>query len=315
MDVLRIPSLAGRDLLALSDLTKEEFDGLLTSAVQMKQDWKRGVRPKHLEHKTLAMIFEKQSLRTRSTFDIAMAHLGGHAILLSQNYIGWGVRETIRDVASNLDRWVDGIMARTYGHDTLETLAHHAKVPVINGLSDRLHPCQLLADYVTLLETFGELRGLRIAYVGDGNNVCNSHVNAAALAGTSLVIACPEGYEPDAGILEAARARGADVTIERDPRAAVRGADALYTDVWVSMGMEGELEQRRAAFQGYTITPEWFADLAPRGVFMHDLPAHYGEECTEDAVYHPRSVVFDQAENRLHAHKAVLVQLLADEDA
>src|SRR5690606_21793012 len=134
-------------------------------------------------------------------------------------------------------------------------------------------------------------------------------------AGTSLVIACPEGYEPDAGILEAARARGADVTIERDPRAAVRGADALYTDVWVSMGMEEELEQRRAAFQGYTITPEWFADLAPRGVFMHDLPAHYGEECTEDAVYHPRSVVFDQAENRLHAHKAVLVQLLADEDA
>jgi ornithine carbamoyltransferase len=312
MDVLRVPSLAGRDLLALSDLTKEEFEGLLTSAVQMKQDWKRGVRPKHLEHKTLAMIFEKQSLRTRSTFDIAMFHLGGHAVLLSQNYIGWGVRETIRDVASNLDRWVDGIMARTYGHDTLETLAGHAEVPVINGLSDKLHPCQLLADYVTLLERFGELRGLRLAYVGDGNNVCNSHVNAAALAGTSLVIACPEGYDPDPDVRATARSRGADVTITRDPREAVRGADALYTDVWVSMGMEDELEERRRAFAGYTITPEWFDDLSPRGVFMHDLPAHYGEECTEDAVYHPRSVVFDQAENRLHAHKAVLVQLLAD---
>ncbi len=315
MDVLRVSSLAGRDLLALSDLSKEEFEGLLTSAVQMKQDWKRGVRPKHLEHRTLAMIFEKQSLRTRSTFDIAMAQLGGHAILLSQNYIGWGVRETIRDVASNLDRWVDGIMARTYGHDTLETLATHARVPVINGLSDRLHPCQLLADYVTLLETFGELKGLRITYVGDGNNVCNSHVNAAALAGTSLVIACPEGFEPDEAVLASARERGADVTIQRDPREAMRGADALYTDVWVSMGMEGELERRRTAFAGYTITPEWFADLSPRGVFMHDLPAHYGEECTEEAVYHERSVVFDQAENRLHAHKAVLVQLLADREA
>lgn len=312
MDVLRVPTLAGRDLLSLADLSKDEFDGLLESAVQMKQDWKRGVRPRHLEHKTIAMIFEKQSLRTRSTFDIAMAQLGGHAILLSQNYIGWGVRETIRDVASNLDRWVDGIMARTYGHETLETLAHHAKVPVINGLSDRLHPCQLLADYVTLLERFGELRGLRVTYVGDGNNVCNSHVNAAALAGTSLTIACPEGYEPDAELLADARARGADVTISHDPREAAQGADALYTDVWVSMGMEDELEQRRNAFSGYTITPAWFEDLSPRGVFMHDLPAHYGEECTEEAVYHERSVVFDQAENRLHAHKAVLVQLLSD---
>lgn len=311
MDVLRVPTLAGRDLLSLADLSKDEFDGLLESAVQMKQDWKRGVRPRHLEHKTIAMIFEKQSLRTRSTFDIAMAQLGGHAILLSQNYIGWGVRETIRDVASNLDRWVDGIMARTYGHETLETLAHHAKVPVINGLSDRLHPCQLLADYVTLLERFGELRGLRLTYVGDGNNVCNSHVNAAALAGTSLTIACPEGYEPDAELLADARARGADVAISHDPREAAQGADALYTDVWVSMGMEDELEQRRNAFSGYTITPAWFEDLSPRGVFMHDLPAHYGEECTEEAVYHERSVVFDQAENRLHAHKAVLVQLLS----
>src|SRR5690606_30162060 len=225
MDVLRVPSLSGRDLLSLADLSKEEFEGLLTSAVQMKQDWKRGVRPEHLKHKTIAMIFEKQSLRTRSTFDIAMAQLGGHSVLLSQNYIGWGVREPIRDVASNLDRWVEGIMARTYGHDTLVTLASHAKVPIINGLSDRLHPCQLLADYVTLLETFGELKGLRLTFVGDGNNVCNSHINAAALSGVSLTIACPAGFEPDETIVAAARESGADITISHDPRAASAGAD------------------------------------------------------------------------------------------
>jgi ornithine carbamoyltransferase len=164
---------------------------------------------------------------------------------------------------------------------------------------------------MTLVETFGDLKGLRIAFVGDGNNVANSHVNAAALTGTSLVVACPEGYDPDATILAAARERGADITVVRDPRMAAEGADALYTDVWVSMGMEAEMEQRRTDFAGYTITPEWFDLLSDRGVFMHDLPAHYGEECTEAAVYHPRSVVFDQAENRLHGHKAILLQLLA----
>jgi len=312
MDVLRVPSLHGRDYLSLADLTREEFQGLIDSAIQMKRAWKRGVRPAYLEHKTLAMIFEKQSLRTRSTFDIAMAQLGGHAVLLSQNYIGWGVRETIRDVAHNLERWVEGIMARTYGHDTLVELAKHADVPVINGLSDKLHPTQLLADYVTLKETFGELEGLRVVFVGDGNNVCASHVNAATLAGTELTIACPEGYDPDPDVLAAARARGAKIEVVRDPRAATEGADALYTDVWISMGMEEDAERRRKAFAGYTVTPAWFDALAPRGVFMHDLPAHYGEECTEDAVYHERSVVFDQAENRLHAHKAVLFQLMAD---
>ncbi|MFO7544658.1 MAG: ornithine carbamoyltransferase [Trueperaceae bacterium] len=312
MDVLRVPSLHGRDYLSLADLTRDEFQGLVDSAIQMKQAWKRGVRPAHLQHKTLAMIFEKQSLRTRSTFDIAMAQLGGHAILLSQNYIGWGVRETIRDVAHNLERWVEAIMARTYGHDTLLELAEHADVPVINGLSDKLHPTQLLADYITLKETFGELEGVRVAFVGDGNNVCASHVNAAALAGTELTIACPEGYDLDPEVLANARARGAKVEVVRDPRAAAEGADALYTDVWISMGMEEDAERRRTAFAGYTVTPAWFDAMAPRGVFMHDLPAHYGEECTEDAVYHERSVVFDQAENRLHAHKAVLLQLMAD---
>ncbi len=307
-----VESLQGRDFLSLADLSPSEFAGLLTSALELKRLWKSGERPQPLKHKTLAMIFEKQSLRTRSTFDIAMYQLGGHSILLSQNYIGWGVRETIKDVAHNLERWVEGIMARTYGHNTLLELARHADVPVINGLSDLLHPCQLTADYLTLLEVFGSLEGLKITFVGDGNNVANSHVNAAALAGTSLVVACPEGFDPDAGALEAARAKGADITILRDPRKAAKGADVLYTDVWISMGQEEESARRREAFKGYTVTPEWFELLSERGVFMHDLPAHYGEECSEEAVYHPRSRVFDQAENRLHAQKGILFQLLRD---
>ena len=311
MDVPLTPSLHGRDLLSLADLTTDEFHALLDSSLELKRRWRAGDRPRLLEHVTIAMIFEKQSLRTRSTFDIAMYQLGGHSVLLSQNYIGWGVRETIRDVAHNLERWVDGIMARTYGHATLTELAEHASVPVINGLSDLLHPCQLLADYLTMKETFGQLEGLTVAFVGDGNNVCNSHVNAAMHAGTRLRIACPEGFDPSGEVLATARARGADVSITRDPREAARGADVLYTDVWISMGHEEEAERRRRAFADYTVTPAWFDDLSSRGVFMHDLPAHYGEECSEEAVYHERSVVFDQAENRLHAQKGVLVQLLS----
>ncbi|CAN5807170.1 ornithine carbamoyltransferase [soil metagenome] len=304
--------LRGRDLLALSDLTPEEFERIIETSLDLKHRWAAGDRPRALEHRTIAMIFEKQSLRTRSTFDIAMFQLGGHSVLLSQNYIGWGVRETIRDVAHNLERWVDGIMARTYGHETLTELARHADVPVINGLSDLLHPCQLLADYLTMRETFGTMRDLTIAYVGDGNNVCNTHVEAATLAGSRLRIACPEGFDPDEGVLAAARARGGEIEVVRDPRAAAADADVLYTDVWISMGQEEDSGRRREAFAGYTVTPEWFDDLSSRGVFMHDLPAHYGEECTEESVYHERSVVFDQAENRLHAQKGVLVELLSE---
>ncbi len=311
----RVDALRGRDFLSLADLDRDAFMGLLDAAVALKRGWREGIRPRPLQDATLAMIFEKQSLRTRSTFDIAMYQLGGHSVLLSQNFIGIGVRESIRDVAKNLERWCDGIMARTYGHDTLTDLARFADVPVINGLSDRLHPCQLSADYLTLRERFGDLSGLHLAFVGDGNNVCHSHVQAAAVAGTGLTIACPDGYDPDPEIVAAARARGADVRIERDPRAAVRGADVLYTDVWISMGHEEDTARRREAFAGYTVTPEWFDDLSDRGVFMHDLPAHYGEETVEEAVHHERSVVFDQAENRLHAHKAILFQLMGREDA
>ncbi len=312
MNITSVESLKGRDFLSLGDLSNQEFQGILDSALEIKQGFKQGDKPALLQGKTLAMIFEKQSLRTRSTFDIAMYQLGGHSVLLSQNYIGWGVRETIRDVASNLERWTDGIMARTYGHETLTELAEHANIPVINGLSDLLHPCQLSADYLTLKEEFGDLSGLKITFVGDGNNVSNSHIYAAMHAGAALTIACPEGFDPDENVLRQARDQGAQVDIYRDPRQAAVGTDVLYTDVWISMGQEEESEKRKKAFAGYTITPEWFADLSPRGIFMHDLPAHYGEECTEEAVYHQRSRVFDQAENRLHAQKAILYQLLAD---
>ena len=312
MNLTTIDSLKQTDLLSLAQLDKDAFAGLMQSSVELKRAWKSGERPQPLKHKTLAMIFEKQSLRTRSTFDIAMYQLGGHSVLLSQNYIGWGVRETIKDVAYNLERWVEGIMARTYGHETLLELSKHADVPIINGLSDLLHPCQLAADYLTLIEEFGELNGLKVVFVGDGNNVANSHVNAAALTGTALTIVCPEGFDPDKEVLETARSKGADITIARNPRDAIQGADVLYTDVWISMGQEEETERRRKAFAGYTVTPEWFGELSARGIFMHDLPAHYGEECTEEAVYHERSRVFDQAENRLHAQKGILYQLLGD---
>jgi ornithine carbamoyltransferase len=305
-----VSSLKGRDFLTLGELSAEEFSELLKTGLELKNGWKQGKRPKPLADMTLAMIFEKQSLRTHSTFDIAMMQLGGHSILLSQNFIGVGVRETTQDVARNLERWVDAIMARTYRHETLEELARHANVPVINGLSDLVHPCQLLADYLTLLEEFGQLEGVVIAYVGDGNNICNSHLLAAMHSKTRLIVACPEGYDPEPDLLDKALSSGAAIETVRNPRDAALGADVLYTDVWISMGQEQDAALRRKAFEGYTITPEWFKDLSPRGIFMHDLPAHYGEECVAEAVYHPRSRVFDQAENRLHAHKAILTQLL-----
>ncbi len=310
MQVDKIESLKSRDFLSLADLTKLEFAELIDSAILLKQNWKAGIRPDALKHKTLAMIFEKQSLRTRSTFDIAMYQLGGHSILLSQNYIGWGVRETIRDVAHNLERWVDGVMARTYGHNTLLELAKHADVPIINGLSDLLHPCQLLADYMALKEHFGSFEGLTLTFVGDGNNVCNSHINAAMLSGVHLRIACPEGFDPNEAILQHALSHGASIEILRDPKEACQGTDAIYTDVWISMGQEEDTERRKLAFADYTISSDWFPLMSKRGVFMHDLPAHYGEECTEEAVYHERSIVFEQAENRLHAQKAVVYHTL-----
>lgn len=308
--MFKIDSLKGRDLTSLSDLSQTEFAELLESAIEIKKASKLGIRPEMLKQKTLAMIFEKPSLRTRSTFDIGMYQLGGYSILLDQKGINLGVRETIKDVAHNLERWYDGIMARTFAHSTIIELAKEADIPVINGLSDLTHPCQLMADYLTMKEEFGELKGLKVAFVGDGNNMANSHINAAVLAGTELTIACPEGYEPDMEIVENARAQGANIKIDHGLKDAVVGADVLYTDVWVSMGQEEESKARKKAFQGYTITPDWFELLSDKGIFMHDLPAHYGEECVQETVYHPQSRVFPQAENRLHAQKAVLYQTM-----
>lgn len=304
-------ALQGGDLLSLANLSKDDFVGILATAKRIKDDLKRGEQAPHLAGKSLAMLFEKPSLRTRSTFDVGMFQLGGHAVLLEQSFVRLGQRESVRDVAHNLERFFDAIMARTFAHDTVLQLAEHADIPVINGLTDLLHPCQLLADYLTLQETFGELSGLHIVFVGDGNNVVNSHIHAAMLAGTHLTVACPQGYEPNADIVAYARAQGASITIRHDPRDAIGGADVLYTDVWTSMGQEEETNKRLRDFAGYTVTLEWLAELAPKGVFMHDLPAHYGEECTEEVLYSERSLAFDQAENRLHAQKGVLVELLA----
>jgi ornithine carbamoyltransferase len=309
--ITQVESLKAKDFLSIADFSKDEFKGLIDSAIDLKRAWREGQRSDYLKHKSLAMIFEKQSLRTRTTFDVGMYQLGGHAVMLDGS-IGFGKRESVKDIAKNLERWVDGIMIRTFEHRNVTDLAKHASIPVINGLTDFLHPTQLIADYITLKEVFGTWSGLSIAYVGDGNNVCNSHINAAMQAGTKLIIACPEGFDPDATILENARNKGAVIEIQRDPREAIQGADVLYTDVWISMGQEEDAKRRKEAFVGYTITPEWFKDLSKRGIFMHDLPTHYGEECVEEAVYHERSRVFDQAENRLHAHKAILYQLLRD---
>jgi ornithine carbamoyltransferase len=309
--ITKVDSLKGQDFISIADLSKDEFKGLIDGAIDLKRAWKEGHRPEFLEHKSLAMIFEKQSLRTRTTFDVGMYQLGGHSVMLDDG-IGFAKRETVKDIAKNLERWVDAIMIRTFAHDNVTKLAEYANVPVINGLTDFLHPTQLIADYITLKEVFGTFSGITIAYVGDGNNVCHSHINAAMQAGTKLIIACPEGFDPDANVLDNARNRGATIEIQRDPREAIKGVDVLYTDVWISMGQEDDAKRRKEAFVGYTITPEWFKDLSKRGIFMHDLPTHYGEECVEEAVYHQRSRVFDQAENRLHAHKGILYQLLRD---
>lgn len=314
-DVLR--GLQGRDLLGINDLTSEECIALLQLAAEMKQTTRAGgevVRWKrpHL----LAMIFEKPSLRTRFTFEAAMVQLGGHAIYLSPHEIGLGKRESVADVARNLERWCQAIMARVFAHQTLVELAENAKVPVVNALSDLEHPCQALADFQTLIEHKGEARGKHLVFVGDGNNVAHSLMLLAAKLGTHFTIACPEGYEPNERILSLAReiasATGALITVMRDPKEAVRTADAIYTDVWASMGQEHEAAQRKQAFMPYQVNADLLKTAKPGALVMHCLPAHRGEEITDEVIDGEQSVVFDQAENRLHAQKAVLAALIGD---
>jgi ornithine carbamoyltransferase len=299
-----------RDFLDLSSLSAAELRGLLALAARLKAELRAGVEHPYLRGRTLAMIFQKPSLRTRITFEAGMVQLGGHAIYLAPNDIGIGERESAKDVARNLSRWVDLIMIRTFAHATCIELAREATVPVINGLTDMVHPCQLLADLLTLSERFGsDLSRLHVAFVGDGFNMAQSWIEAAALAGFELRIACPRGYEPEKSFL--ARLRREELgALTHDPAEAVRGADVIYTDTWTSMGQERQAAQRRRDFRDFQVNATLLKDAAGDAIVMHCLPAHRGEEITDDVLDGPRSVVLDQAENRLHAQKAAMVWLL-----
>jgi ornithine carbamoyltransferase len=262
----------------------------------------------------LAMVFEKPSLRTRVTFEVGIVSMGGSAVLLDQTNERLGERESIADVARSLSRWVQGIVARVYAQESLDLLAAHASIPVINALSDVYHPCQTFADFFTLEEKFGSARGVKLAYVGDGNNVCHSLMTAAARVGAHLRIATPEGYEPDPTIVETARRDAAatqgTIDLFRAPEDAVSGAQAVYTDVWASMGQESETEKRAAIFAPYQVNRALMSCAAPDAMFLHCLPAHRDSEVTDEVMESPRSIVFDQAENRLHVQKAILLMLL-----
>jgi ornithine carbamoyltransferase len=305
--------MRGRDLLSIRDLSPDELDMLIRTALSMKRDGS----PPLLEGKTVALVFEKPSLRTRVSFEVGMKQLGGSAIYLSQSEVGLGQREPVEDVARVLSRYVSAIVARTYEQETLTGLAAAADVPVVNALSDDEHPCQALADLLTVREKKGQIAGVRIAFIGDGNNVSASLAMAAGLAGAEFIIASPPEYSLPPAIVETARewARRTGGAVETvvSPEDAVRGADVVYTDVWTSMGQESERRLRMEAFQGYQVDADLMALAKPDAIFMHDLPAHRGEEITHDVIEGPQSVVFQQAENRLHAQKALLAAIMAEE--
>jgi len=286
---------------------------LLQTAMSMKRDGSRPV----LEGKTVAMLFEKPSLRTRVSFEVGMTQLGGSAIYLSQSEVGLGQREPVKDVARVLSRYVAGIVARTYAQQTLYELADAADVPVVNALSDDEHPCQALADLLTVREHKGRLAGVRIAFIGDGNNVAASLAVACALSSAEFVIASPDGYELSQPVVDVARSwaarTGGAIELVKAPQEAARGADVVYTDVWTSMGQEASHQQRLQVFRDYHVDQDLMSLAKPDAIFMHDLPAHRGEEVADDVIEGPHSVVFDQAENRLHAQKALLAALLAGE--
>lgn len=306
-----------RDLISIRDFTREEIEALFSLATDLKRRLKRGKSHPRLSGKTLALIFEKPSLRTRVSFEVAMTHLGGHAIYLAPQDIRLGARETVEDGARNLSRWVDGIVARTFEHAQVERLAQYTTVPVINGLTDLLHPCQVLCDLFTLHEKREKLKGLRVAFIGDGNNVCNSWLYGAAKMGIHFTVACPKGYEPHRDVFTKARAESeatyAVLEITHDAARAAREADVLYTDVWASMGHEEQRAKRMRDFKGFQVN-QGLVNLAQKDVqVMHCLPAHRGEEITDEVMDGQHSIILDQAENRLHLQKAILVKLLGDE--
>lgn len=304
-----------RHFIDLSEWSSDELRHLIDLAVQLKQEWKSGGNPPILAGKALAMVFQKPSLRTRVSFEMCMQHLGGHALMIGPDEIGLGKRESIADVARVLSRYVQGIMARVFAHDHVVQLAVHASVPVINGLSDDQHPCQAMADLLTIYEHYGRTEGLRVVYVGDGNNVAASLGQVAAHFGMSFATATPPGFELSEAMLSPIRAlasqHGGAVETFHDPLEAVRGADVIYTDTWVSMGQEVDAARKIEALRPYQVNAELLANVGKPAIVMHCLPAHRGLELTDDVADGPQSVIFDQAENRLHAQKAILVHLMA----
>lgn len=296
-----------RHFLTLHDLSSAELNRLIKRAIELKAIQKRGEIYEPLKNKVLGMVFEKSSTRTRVSFEAGMAQFGGHAIFLSPRDTQLGRGEPVEDTARVLSRMVDAVMIRTFEHEKIESFAAHSEVPVINALTDMYHPCQLLADVQTYVEHRGEISGRTVAWIGDGNNMCHSYINAAMQFGFKLNIACPEGYEPDAAVVEAA---GESVSVMRDPLAAAQGADLVTTDVWASMGQEEEQKVREIAFAEFEVNDAVMACARPDAVFMHCLPAHRGEEVSASVIDGQQSIVWDQAENRLHAQKALLEFLL-----
>ncbi|MGD0338306.1 MAG: ornithine carbamoyltransferase [Bacteroidota bacterium] len=301
-----------KDFISIHDWTVDEIQHFFTIAEDMKAN--QSSYWTVLRGKTLAMIFEKQSLRTRVTFQVGIQQLGGHAVYLAPVDISLGKRESVYDVAKNLERWVDGIMIRTFGHSICTDMARYAKIPVINGLTDLLHPCQAMADYFTMLEIKKTLKGLKVAFAGDGNNVSHSLMFGGAKVGAHVWVATPKGYEPKKEIVDAARddakLTGATINVTNDLAEAVRNADVVYTDVWASMGQESEAEVRDRIFRPYQVNSNVMRLAKPDAIFLHCLPAHRGDEVTDEVIDSPQSVVFQEAENRLHVQKAIMYELM-----
>ncbi len=302
-----------KDFLSIRDFSKEEILETFNLAIDMKKDPLK--YSKSLTFKTLALIFEKPSLRTRTSFDVGIQQLGGFSLYLSPNEINLGKRESVHDVAKNLERMVQGIMIRTFAHSIVEDMAKYASIPIINGLTDFSHPCQAMADFLTILEVKGKLdNSINITYMGDGNNVAHSLLFAGARLGVNVTISSPKGFEPNLAAwqlaTEDAKATGAKLQVIYDPLEAVRNADVIYTDVWASMGQESEAQIRKQIFSPYQVNMKLFAHAKPDAIFMHCLPAHRGDEVTDEVIDSPHSVVFHEAENRLHAQKAIMYQLM-----
>lgn len=312
--IVFMAKLRKKDLISIRDLSKEEVQMVLNLAKFLKSKAKKGINPQILKGKTIAMIFEKPSNRTRVSFEVGMWQLGGLAIDLDFKGLRFGIGESIPDIARTLSRYVNGIVIRTFKHENVKELARNASIAVINGLTDLSHPCQALADLFTIWEKKGKLRGVKIAYVGDGNNVCHSLFNIASIMGMEMIAACPKGYQPDPNVMkvvnEDAKRSKAVIGVVNDPADAVIGADVIYTDVWTSMGQEKESAKRKKAFKNYQVNLDMVKKAKKDAIVMHCLPAHRGEEITSDVMDSKYSVVFDQAENRLHVQKAILALLL-----